>query len=283
MKRMIVQIYEVQNAAEAEALVSLGADHIGSVVFSAKDGKSPDLREVVGTIRKAGAKSGLIPLFRDRAALLDMLAYYRPDFVHFCEVLSPFPGDWPGTVRQCGRLLTLQSAIRKAFPTVAVMRSLSVPQPGAGANDEILEHILTIARQLAPESDCFLIDTVLGAATGLREQPVAGFVGITGKTCDWTMAARIVSESPIPVILAGGIGADNACGAALAVKPAGLDSCTRTNAVDEEGRPIRFKKDPEKVRRMVEEVRRAERILAEAENAGEKGRNAARAMPANRS
>ena len=38
-----------------------------------------------------------------------------------------------------------------------------------------------------------------------NEQPVKGFVGITGKTCDWDIAADLVKKSRIPVILAGGI------------------------------------------------------------------------------
>jgi len=45
------------------------------------------------------------------------------------------------------------------------------------------------------------------------------------------------------------------------VMPAGVDSCTGTNAVDSRGRPTRFKKDLLKIRHLIEEVRRAEKML----------------------
>jgi len=50
--------------------------------------------------------------------------------------------------------------------------------------------------------------------------------------------------------------------AVVSLQPAGVDSCTRTNAVDKNGQPVRFKKDMKKVRRFVEEVRRADRFMA---------------------
>jgi phosphoribosylanthranilate isomerase len=61
--------------------------------------------------------------------------------------------------------------------------------------------------------------------------------------------------------LAGGITPDNVFDGIMQVMPAGVDSCTGTNALDSKGRSIRFKKDLEKVKHMVNEARRAERIL----------------------
>ena len=93
------------------------------------------------------------------------------------------------------------------------------------------------------------------------EQPVSGFVGITGNTCDWDMARRLVQDSRIPVILAGGISAENVSDGMTATRPAGIDSCTLTNACDGHGRPIRFRKDPGKVKHLVDAVRLAEEFL----------------------
>ena len=45
------------------------------------------------------------------------------------------------------------------------------------------------------------------------------------------------------------------------VLPAGVDSCTKTNATDLKGRSIRFKKDFSRVKRFVDEVRRAEKHI----------------------
>jgi phosphoribosylanthranilate isomerase len=41
----------------------------------------------------------------------------------------------------------------------------------------------------------------------------------------------------------------------MRVKPAGVDSCTQTNALDNQGLSIRFKKDTTKVQKLVAAVR----------------------------
>jgi phosphoribosylanthranilate isomerase len=75
------------------------------------------------------------------------------------------------------------------------------------------------------------------------------------------MAGQLVRQSKIPVILAGGISPENAAEAITRTRPAGIDSCTQTNARDAEGRPIRFRKDLKKVQALVAAVRRAEDLL----------------------
>lgn len=76
------------------------------------------------------------------------------------------------------------------------------------------------------------------------------------------MAEKLVESTPVPVILAGGISHANVFDGIMHVRPAGVDSCTKTNAVDRNGRVIRFKKDLDKVKRLVKAVRRAENELA---------------------
>jgi phosphoribosylanthranilate isomerase len=109
-----------------------------------------------------------------------------------------------------------------------------------------------------PVSDYFLTDTLIlpekKTESSCGHQPVTGFVGITGKICDQNVAAELVKKSSIPVILAGGMTPDNVSEGIRLIKPAGVDSCTGTNALDKSGNPIRFKKDIEKVRRFVEAV-----------------------------
>lgn len=261
MKKTIIQIYEVQQPQEAEALVDLGVDHIGSVLTDSGQLKNSTIRETVRVIQQAGAKNGLIPLLKDPAEIIQALVYYQPDFVHFCEALSPFPDNQAAVARECDALLSLQSDVKKRFPQIRIMRSLSVPRAGVAQPDEIPENILRFAALFAPTSDYFLMDTLIGNPGGQLRQPVAGYVGITGEVCDWNIAKAIVKASPIPVILAGGISDENVCEAIITVKPAGVDSCTRTNAVDKQGRPIRFKKDMKKVRRLVEEARRADKLV----------------------
>jgi len=263
MTKTLVQIYEVQNPAEAEALIALGVDHMGSVLLSLDSWKVETIRETVQTIQQAGGKSGLIPIFGDAQTVFQALDYYRPDFVHFCEAIPIFPGNQTKPTREFDAFITLQVQFKKRFPQIKIMRSISVPKPGAARENNVLNNILSFTKLLAPFSDYFLIDTIIGDQGAKHDQPVAGYVGITGEVCDWKMAGEIIKQSPIPVILAGGISNENVFDAIIKLRPAGVDSCTKTNAVDEDGQPIRFQKDLKKVKRMVEEARRADAALAQ--------------------
>jgi len=82
-----------------------------------------------------------------------------------------------------------------------------------------------------PAADAFLIDSY---------DEATGRVGGTGKTNDWELAAKFVAESPLPVILAGGLNPENAADAIRTVRPYGLDANSglknkETDAID----PIR--------------------------------------------
>jgi phosphoribosylanthranilate isomerase len=261
MKKTIIQIYEVQKPKEAEALVDLGVDHIGSVLTDSTQLKNVTIRKTVKIIQQAGAKSGLIPIFKDPVEIFQALDYYQPDFIHFCEALSPFPENQATVARECDTLLAWQSEVRKRFSQIRIMRSLSVPQTGVAQIDKIQKNILRFTELFTPVSDYFLIDTLIGNAGDQAGQPVDGYVGITGKVCDWHIAGAIIAASPIPVILAGGISGENVFEAITTVKPAGVDSCTKTNAVDKQGRPIRFKKDLKKVQKLIKEAKRADAFL----------------------
>ena len=252
MKRLVVQIYEVQDPLEARALIELGVDHIGSVVLSEKSWKNSVLKDTIQCIQALGAKSSLIPLFNTPGAVMRVLDYYQPDIVHFCEALEDRSKNGIFTEQ----LIQLQKDVKKQFPQIQIMRSIPIGPSGWADSVETLQ----LRRQFEPVSDFFLTDTLLpGTAPGAEgSQPVSGFVGITGKICDWDMAARLVETSRIPVILAGGICAENVQQGIRRTRPYGVDSCTRTNARDEAQRPIRFRKDLHQVKQLVDAVRKAE-------------------------
>jgi len=245
---MIIQIYEIQTSEEAERCLDLGVDHIGSVLVSADVWRQPLVREAAAVARDGGAKSSLIPLFPDEDLLARAVEYYRPHLIHYCESLT----DERGRVRDLRPVIEAQLRFKERFPEVGIIRTLPIPGPGRANNFPALE----IAAALEGTSDFFLTDTWLG------REPVEGYLGITGKPGDWEMTERVVRKSRIPVILAGGLSPDNVYEAALKVRPAGVDSCTLTNARDLEGKPIRFQKDFAKVAAFVAEARRAEKALA---------------------
>ncbi len=250
---MIVQIYEIQTKSEAEKMLDLGVDHMGSVLLSEADWKVPEIRDTISFVTHAGAVSSLIPLFCRQDTVFRALEYYRPHIVHFCDSLA----DEKRIFEKCSAFVCLQEEVKKRFPDMRIMRSIPVARPGMGHRIPSLE----LAKMFESVSDLFLTDTLILPAgdSGAAEQPVSGFVGITGKICDWEIAAELVRSIRIPLILAGGLGPENVSEGIIRTSPAGVDSCTGTNATDEKGRPIRFRKDPEKVRRFVEAVRKTEK------------------------
>ena len=255
MSKIIVQIYEVQTPSEAENLMALGVDHIGSVIVSKESWKVPSIRDTVQLVQGMDGRSSLIPLFDDFESICFMMDYYKPDILHFCEAITLENG--PGA--SCKKLVSLQKNIKKRFPEIKMMRSIPIPQPEVPNQGDAL----VLARMFEAVSDYFLTDTLIVKSSGsiVDLQPVKGFVGITGRTCNWDVAAQLIQSSHIPVILAGGITPDNVFDGIMQVMPAGVDSCTGTNASDPEGRSIRFKKDLEKVKHMVDETRRAEKAM----------------------
>jgi phosphoribosylanthranilate isomerase len=240
---MIVQVYEIQDPAEAEQCMDLGVDHIGSVILSGIEWRRPAIKEVIHLSDGTETKNSLIPLFQDYETICRVLDYYRPHYVHFCDDLT----DGVERAIALDPHILLQGNIKERFPEIGIIRSIPVPLPGAHGDFPSL----VIAASLEEVSDFFLIDTWTGA------EPVAGYIGITGQIPDWGLARRVVEKSRIPVILAGGLSPENVFDGLLQVMPAGADSCTGTNKSDQSGKPLRFQKDMGKVKKFVSEVKRA--------------------------
>lgn len=249
---MIIQVYEIQSLDEAQRMIESDVDHIGSVIVSQEQWKDPTLKAVVDLVQQAGRKSSLIPLFADEVTIARCADYYRPNILHFCESIEGMP---PSEIH-ASPVMQRQQFLRDRFPQINLMRSIPVADNGNGSRVPSVE----MAVGFAPFSDWLLIDTFLMDANQ-QQQPVDGYVGITGRICEWEIAKQLVDAVDIPVILAGGIGPDNAYDAVVSVMPAGIDSCTNTNAVDENGRPIRFCKDPHKVKAMVRAAQEAQEVV----------------------
>ena len=241
---MIIQVYEVQRLYEARALKHMGVDHIGTVVENVDDFKNDEVKSTVEYTNSSGMVSCLIPLFSNEEKVLETLAFYRPQVVHFCNMLSN-NGEINNNA-EC--FLRLQRKAKQELPFIKVMRTLPV------GIRKIANKIPTfeIMKMFEADSDFFLIDTVLEDCC---QPDGTGTIGITGKTCDWDKASEVVKRSNIPVILAGGLGPDNVAEAIAKVKPYGVDTCTKTNALNENGQAIRYRKDMDKVRKFIDNIR----------------------------
>jgi phosphoribosylanthranilate isomerase len=120
-----------------------------------------------------------------------------------------------------------------------IMKAIEVGGPETAA--EALE----AAERFAPVSDYLLLDSAAPDVPG---------IGAAGVVHDWDTSAHIVARvgGDVPVILAGGLDPDNVADAIRHVRPAGVDSFSRTNISHTSKR-----KDLELVGRFVQEARRA--------------------------
>jgi phosphoribosylanthranilate isomerase len=216
---MLTQIYEVSTADEARAIAAIGVDHIGVLVGEGEFPRELPLL-MAADIAKAipcPAKFSALFLTANIALIEAWARELRPSIVHLGaapELLSPADAGM----------------LKEKLPGVLVMRS--VPVSG--------EESLAIARSYDGIADFLLLDSHRASD---RQ------IGALGVTHDWSISRRIVDLVRTPVILAGGLGPDNVAGAIRAVRPAGVDSKTKT---DRDGSHA---KDLERVRRFHEAVR----------------------------
>lgn len=82
---------------------------------------------------------------------------------------------------------------------------------------------ISLAKEWDNQVDAILLDTI-----SKSENKVGG----TGKTHDWSISAEIVKSLHIPVILAGGLNADNVRAAIEAVRPFAVDANSGTKGAD---------------------------------------------------
>ncbi len=212
---MLVQIYEAQTPEEAVALARLGVDHIGVLVGDGAFPRelTPDRASAVFAALPAGAQRVALSLSADPAEIAQVVEQTRPNIIHIGAAVELF------SVRDT-------QALKAAFPDVRIMRAIPI----------IDEASIEWASDYRGVADFLLLDSY---------EPGDPQIGGLGRTHDWSISRRIVDAAGVPVILAGGLDPDNVAAAIAAVRPAGVDSKTKTDRADGNG------KDLDKVRRFV--------------------------------
>lgn len=196
---MLTQIYEIATPEEAAAVSAIGVDHIGVLVGP---GAFPREQPLAGAARIAAA---IVPPARfsalfvtaDTGLIAAWARVLRPAILHLGaspDLLSP---------AEVARL-------KQALPGIAIMRSVPVVDATS----------LEIAQAYQGIADYLLLDSHRASD---RQ------IGALGVTHDWRISRRIVARAAMPVLLAGGLGPDNVAEAIRAVRPAGVDSKTKTD------------------------------------------------------
>jgi|SRR5688572_16374429 len=212
---MIVQIYEISSATEAQEVAACGVDHIGVLVG---DGRFPreikiaSAKTILAAIQ-ALAKKVVLTLSDDLSAIENIATQLQPDIVHLGSLMEAIT---PGDVLE----------LKKKIPSIQIMRSIPV----------IGERSIEFAKQYDGIADFLLLDS---------HKPDDIQIGATGLTHDWNVSKRIVESVKTPVILAGGLGPKNVADAIRRVHPFGVDSKTMTD------RPGTHKKEIQLVKQFV--------------------------------
>jgi phosphoribosylanthranilate isomerase len=216
---MLTQIYEISSPDEARAVSEIGISHVGVLVG---DGEFPREQSLARATEIADAvappaKFSALFLTARAAFIIQWSQALKPAIIHLGaapELLGPAD----------------VAAIKAALPGSAIMRS--IPVYG--------EESVQIARSYEGIADYLLLDS---------HRPSDRQIGALGVPHDWSISRRVVELVNTPVILAGGLGPDNVAQAISIVRPAGVDSKTKT---DREGIHT---KDLERVTRFYEAAR----------------------------
>lgn len=205
---MIVQIYEVATPEEAAAVVQAGVDHAGVLVGSGDFPRELSCKQAVAIFAAlpAGAARLALSLSGDMGELERVARETAPDILHVGAALERIS---PQQVR----------GLKSAFPQIQIMRSI----PVTGAES------IGWAQSYDGIADWLLLDS---------HKPGDIQIGAQGFSHDWTISARIVRAVRAKVILAGGLGPDNVAGAIVQVAPFGVDSKTRTDRDDGNGKDL---------------------------------------------
>lgn len=198
----LIHVAGIRDAEEAEMIIDCGVRRLGFplVLSHHRADLSPVEAAAIISAFAARATFFLITYLDTADAIYDLCRRLGVSMVQLHG-----PVDLEEIVR-----------LRKRAPEIHVIKSLIVRSGDtAGLRRE--------TARFAPVVDTFITDTF---------DPATGATGATGKTHDWSVSRALVEASPKPVILAGGLNADNAGEAIRSVRPAGVDVHTGIEGPD---------------------------------------------------
>lgn len=219
---MKTQIYAHKTVEEAKTSARLGVDFIG--VSAGERGRLPqevnfeNCRGIFATVRATSAASVVaLTVAWEAEEILEIVKATQPDIIHLSGEFNLYD-------------VAIVADLRQVLSPTKVMMAIPVGFPNS------VEQALPFVRA----ADLLILDTDHANIKG---------VGATGEVHDWNLSAEIVRRAAIPIILAGGLSAQNVQEAIRKVHPWAVDSYTHTNMAGE------CHKDPKKVEAFVKAAR----------------------------
>lgn len=196
MPRPWLKICGLREPQMLRQALHLGARYVGVVVEVPRSPRSLDLAAAEELLRVCPERTVVVVQDLPAQRLEQVLAVLRPGAVQLHGAEPP----------------ELVQQLRRDFPFVQVWKAL-------GIAPEVADLTAAVARLSAVATEYLAAGAEVVA---LDSRTSAGFGG-TGQTANWEVAAAVVLRLACPVVLAGGLSAENLRAAAQVVQPAGLD------------------------------------------------------------
>ena len=217
MHRTRIKICCIQSEGEARLAIAQGADALG-LVGTMPSGPGPIDDARIATIAARVPPPVATFLLTSETETEAIIAHARRCRTNTLQLVDRVADEaWP--------------RLRQALPGIKLVQVIHV-----GGEEAFAE-----ALAAAAHADALLLDS---------GQPHAAIkvLGGTGRVHDWAVSRRIVEAAPCPVLLAGGLRADNVGAAIATVRPFGVDVCTGVRRADD------YSLDPEKLAAFVAAV-----------------------------
>lgn len=209
----------IDSRENAIAALEAGADALGFLVgitHLAEDKITTEAAKAIIESLPPFVSTVAVTHLRDTGKIVDMCRYLGVSTLQIHDFLTP------EEVAEC----------RRALGGVKIIKAVHVI-------DSEPEKTMAFAQSYVGVCDALLLDS-----------RTADRLGGTGRTHDWDISREIVRSVSIPVILAGGLTAENVYAAVQKVRPYGVD----VNSGVETG----TRKDPQKMKAFIENAKRAE-------------------------
>ncbi len=196
----LIQVAGVHDLEEATHLLDMGVDLVGIPLRLPVNAE--DLTEAVARdiCRSFPGKCCVITYLDAAADIIELVEYMD---VSLLQLHGEVHID---TLRK----------VQAALPDLRIIKSLVIGR-------FTMEKLLKQVEAFSPYVSAFITDTY---------NPDTGAEGATGITHDWNDSRRLLEASPRPLILAGGLNADNVEAAIKIVRPWGVDVHTGVENAD---------------------------------------------------
>lgn len=219
-----VKICGITSVEDALAAGDAGADFIGVIV------------EIEGSPRAVSSEAARRIIEESSVPVVVLLEKSPSDIERIADSLQPYAIQLIGEASP-GMVEKLVSRI-----STRIWKTVQVPQRCEGCAQ--LAGLQAVLEQYHSAGiDVIVLDTLVQLPDKLCK-------GGTGQVCDWDAAQQLAAQSPLPLLLAGGINPSNAHEAITAVHPYGIDVSSGV-----EKAPGR--KDPHKIVALMRMVRSA--------------------------